>query len=114
VAFVKIARVEEIPPGQTRFFHIENRPVLVANAGGEYIATHGLCPHRNNPLEGATLVGYLLDCPWHHFQFDLRTGENHFPRNVYPTDVPGLQEQLMPLRKYTVEVREGELWVELK
>jgi 3-phenylpropionate/trans-cinnamate dioxygenase ferredoxin subunit len=114
VALVKIARVEEIPPGQTRFFHVENRPVLVANVGGDYIATHGLCPHRNNSLEGATLIDYFLDCPWHHFQYDLRTGENHFPRNVYPSDVPHLHEQLTPLRKYTVEVREGELWADLE
>ncbi len=28
--------------------------------------------------DGAVLWGPLIDCPWHHFQFDCRTGENHF------------------------------------
>jgi nitrite reductase/ring-hydroxylating ferredoxin subunit len=56
----------------------------------------------------------LLDCPWHHFQYDVRTGENHFPKNVYPEDVPGLLEQVKPLRTYPVEIREGEIWINLE
>ncbi len=113
MAFQKIVRAEEIPPGHTRFFLVASKPVLLANAHGEFIATHGLCPHRGNALEGATLVDYLLDCPWHHFQYDLRTGENYFPRNVYPKDIPGLGAQLQPLSKYAVEVRDGEIWVDV-
>lgn len=73
----------------------------------------GICPHRQNPLEGATLLGYLLDCPWHHFQYDVRTGGNHFPRNVYPPDMPGLEAQLRPLRTYSVNVAGGDLLVDV-
>jgi len=62
---------------------------------------------------------HLLDCPWHHFQYDIRiqydirTGENYFPKNVYPKDYAKLEEQLRPLRTYRVELRESELWVDL-
>ena len=87
---------------------------MVANVDGEIFVLAGLCPHRNNPLDGATLIDYFVDCPWHHFQYDVRTGENHFPRNVYPEDLPNLQSELRPLRKYPVEVREGEIWVNLE
>jgi len=111
---VRIARAEAIPPGQKRFFVIDSKPVLVANVDGEFFAPHGLCPHRLNPLDGATLLDYLLDCPWHHFQYDLRTGENHFPRNVYPADLPVLRAQVGPLQKYPVEVRDGEVWADLE
>lgn len=114
MALVRIARTEEVPSGQTRFFRIAGQPVLVANVGGEFFATYGLCPHRGNPLEGATLIDSLLDCPWHHFQYDVRTGENHFPRNVYPEDLPVLKAQLRPLEKYRVEVRDGEVWADLE
>jgi nitrite reductase/ring-hydroxylating ferredoxin subunit len=88
--------------------------VIVANYQGEINAFYGLCPHRNNPLEGATLWDHLLDCPFHHFQFDVRTGENYFPKNVYPEDLPLLQSQLQPLRRYPVEVREDQIWVDLE
>lgn len=113
MAFVRVCRVEEVPPGRTGFFRAESTPILVANVAGQFFAAHGLCPHRQNPLEGATLLETLVDCPWHHFQYDVRTGENHFPSNVYPSDLPELQEQLQPLRKYSVEVRDEEIWVDL-
>jgi nitrite reductase/ring-hydroxylating ferredoxin subunit len=113
VAFVRIARVEEIPRGRTAFFQIGNKPLLVARVDEDIFALHGVCPHRGNPLEGATLLDHLIDCPWHHFQYDVRTGENYFPKNVYPADLPRLQTQLRPLRKYAVEIRDGEIWVDL-
>jgi 3-phenylpropionate/trans-cinnamate dioxygenase ferredoxin subunit len=55
----------------------------------------------------------LLDCPWHHFQYDVRSGENHFPANVYPADIPKLAAQVKPIRVYAVEVRGEEIWVDL-
>lgn len=106
--------MEEIPPGSTRFFCPGEEPVILANWRGEIHALSGICPHKNNPLEGATLWENLLDCPWHHFQYDVRTGENHFPKNVYPADYRRLHSQLPPLKKYPVEIREGEIWVDLR
>jgi len=107
------ARVDEVPPGTTRFCCIEGQGTVLAHWEGHIYALAGICPHRNNPLEGARLWGHLLDCPWHHFQYDIRTGENHYPRNVYPPDYAALQEQVRPLDTYAVEVRGGEIWVDL-
>lgn len=112
MGFRKIALIEEIPPGRTGYFCLDTGPVVVANVGGEIFALSGTCPHQQNPLEGATLIDHLLDCPWHHFQFDVRTGRNHFPGNVYPKDLPCAQAQLAPLEKYTVEIRDDEIWVD--
>lgn len=114
MAFCKLARVDEIPPGQTRVFSAGETPVVLANCRGEIYALYGKCPHRNNPLDGAMLWDCLLDCPWHHFQYDVRTGENHFPKNVYPTDYPKLQEQLRPLKTYPVRIEDGNIWVDLE
>ena len=74
--------MEEIPPGRTKFLHVEKQPVLLANYAGRIYAVFGLCPHQNNPLEGATMWDKLIDCPFHHYQYDVTTGENFFPRNV--------------------------------
>jgi 3-phenylpropionate/trans-cinnamate dioxygenase ferredoxin component len=106
--------VEEVPPGETRFFCPGGQPVILANYAGTIYALNGICNHQYKPLEGARLWDNLLDCPWHHFQYDVRTGENHFPRNVYPDDVPKLTEQVKPLRTYPVETREGDIWVNLE
>lgn len=112
MGFRKVARVEEIPAGKTGFFCLDTGPVVLANVAGEIFALSGVCPHRQNPLDGATLIEYLIDCPWHHFQFDVRTGRNHFPRNVFPEDVPRAQAQLAALSTYRVEVRDDEIWVD--
>ncbi len=110
MAFEKLGRVEEVPTGRTKFVTVRGRPVLLANYAGRIYATYGICPHRGNPLEGAQLWDYLVDCPWHHFEYDVRTGENHYPKNVYPKD---LQKQLRPLKTYPVELRGAEIWVDL-
>ncbi len=109
--FQKLARVEDVPPGRTKYVYAGKRPVLLANFEGRIYALSGICPHKGNPLEGALLWDHLVDCPWHHFQFDVRTGENYFPRNVYPKDLPELERELHNLRTYRVEVRDGEVWV---
>ena len=111
MGFRKIARVEQIPPGRTGYFCVDTGPLVLANVAGEIFALSGTCPHQQNPLDGATLIDYLLDCPWHHFQYDVRTGLNHFPRNVYPADIPRAQAQVGPLTRYLVEIRDDEIWV---
>ena len=114
MGFQKLARAEDIPPGQTKFLCVGEAPVILANWAGQIYALCGLCPHRSNPLEGATMWDHLLDCPWHHFQYDVRTGENYFPKNVYPMDYPRLLEQLRPLKTYPVQLKDGDVWVDLE
>jgi 3-phenylpropionate/trans-cinnamate dioxygenase ferredoxin component len=88
--------------------------VILADYAGCSYALNGICNYQYKPLAGAQLWDRLLDCLWHHFQYDVRTGENHFSRNVDPEDLPGLREQVKPLDSYPVEVREGEIWVNLE
>jgi nitrite reductase/ring-hydroxylating ferredoxin subunit len=114
VAFLRLADLHEIPPGKTKFLCVEATPVLLARVHNEIFALHGRCPHQNNPFEGAMLFDYLLDCPWHHFEYDVRTGENYFPANVYPDDIPALRAQLRPVKTYPVEVRGSDVWVDLE
>jgi hypothetical protein len=76
-----------------------------------HLCSYGLCPRRNNPLEGATQRDNLIDCACHHFMYDVQS-ENYFPKNVYPNDYPKLQEQAPP-RTYPVELRDSEVWVDL-
>jgi len=45
---------------------------------------------------------------------DVTTGENYFPKNVYPKDYKRLEAQVQPLKTYAVELRNEEVWVDLK
>jgi 3-phenylpropionate/trans-cinnamate dioxygenase ferredoxin component len=114
MAFQKLARVEEVPAGHTKYVCANGQPVILANYRGQVHALQGRCGHQGKPLDGAVLWDYLLDCPWHHFQYDVRTGENFFPSNVYPPDLPWLKKQVEPLRVYAVKVEDGDIWVDLE
>jgi 3-phenylpropionate/trans-cinnamate dioxygenase ferredoxin component len=111
--FFLVANTTDIPPDRTRFYTITGRPLVIAHRAGRFHALGGICPHKGHSLDGAVLWDDLIDCPWHHFQYDIRTGENYFPRNVYPEDVPELEKQLRPLPVYPLEVRGNEIWVQL-
>lgn len=114
MAFQKVASLDEVPAGRTKFVCAGNRQIVLANWQGRVYALHGVCPHQGFPLEGAALWDNLIECPYHHFQYKVESGENHYPSNVYPQDYPELQKQLRPLRTYPVEVRDTEVWVDLE
>lgn len=85
--------------------------MLIANLRDEFFAVDGICPHKGFELDGAVLWDNLVECPWHHYQYDLRSGENHLPKNFYPRD---LAERVQPIATFRVELRGSEIWVDLE
>ncbi|MBF0321238.1 MAG: Rieske (2Fe-2S) protein [Nitrospirae bacterium] len=53
----------------------EGTPVLIANAGGNYYAVGGVCPHMKCRLQKGTLKGSTVTCPCHGASFDVATGK---------------------------------------
>jgi nitrite reductase/ring-hydroxylating ferredoxin subunit len=49
-----------------------------------------------------------IDCPLHHYLYDLRTGANRYPRNVFPAD---LAAEVTALPLNSVREEDGWLWV---
>lgn len=89
---------------------LREKKVLMARVSGKQIAIFDTpdgvracdnrCPHEGYPLsEGTVSDGCTLTCNWHNWKFNLENGENHYGGDR--------------LRTYPVEVRDGEVWVEL-
>ena len=73
--FVKVADPATIPVGQGTLVEGGGIAVAVFNAGdGRFYACSPICPHENGPLAEGWLEGEAVVCPWHGFDFDLRTG----------------------------------------
>lgn len=53
---------------------IAGQRVALFAMGDEIVATNGRCPHAAGPLHEGEVDGELLTCPWHGWQFNLRTG----------------------------------------
>jgi nitrite reductase/ring-hydroxylating ferredoxin subunit len=87
-----VARRDEIPPGTRRIVTVRGRTIGVFNLGGEFFALLDRCPHEGGRLclgEAIGLVesrepgkyeysrpGEMLKCPWHGWEFDIRTGQS--------------------------------------
>ncbi len=89
-----VGTVDEIPPGQRKIVEVDGRSIGVFNVGGEFFALLNRCPHQGGPLCSGRLSGFLrstepgqylysrpgeiLRCPWHGWEFDIRTGQSWF------------------------------------
>lgn len=73
--FIKVARVDDIPPGERMWFEFEEETVVIFNVDGEFYCIADLCTHDGGPLEDGELFGYEVECPRHGARFDIRTGE---------------------------------------
>src|SRR5918911_1736031 len=89
-----VGTIDEIPPGARKIVDAGGRSVGVFNVNGEFFAILNRCPHQAGPLcKGRTsgLIrsdtpghyeysrpGEILRCPWHGWEFDMRTGQSWF------------------------------------
>jgi nitrite reductase/ring-hydroxylating ferredoxin subunit len=88
-----VARASEIPPGARKLVRLDGRGVVVFNVKGEFFALSDQCPHKGASLSGGkmtglvesggpgdytyTRVGEIVRCPWHGWEFDVRTGRSY-------------------------------------
>jgi nitrite reductase/ring-hydroxylating ferredoxin subunit len=63
-------------------------------------AVDNRCPHMGFPLHRGTVGDGILTCNWHHARFDLATGGT-------------FDQWADDLRAFSVELRDGEVWVDL-
>ena len=86
MTFVKVATLSEVPAGTVRQVDAAGRAIALVNAGGQLYALDNTCLHRGGPLGQGFLEGESVECPWHGWQFDVRTGRCTFnPSAAVPT-----------------------------
>jgi nitrite reductase/ring-hydroxylating ferredoxin subunit len=107
-----VAKAADIPEGGNKVVTVAGRDVVVFHANGEFFALLNRCPHEGAPLSKAACVAHLtpdapgvfkrsrvgemLRCPWHGWDFDMRTGQSYF------------DPERVKVRTYPVAVEPGE------
>lgn len=111
-AWHKVLAGDDLPVRGLSKVRLAGRPVLLARLeDGTVAASTAVCPHQAADLsQGAVYMG-AIDCPRHHYLYDLRTGRNRYPGDVFPAD---LAAGLTPLRLYPVKEEDGWIWVGLE
>jgi 3-phenylpropionate/trans-cinnamate dioxygenase ferredoxin subunit len=72
--FVKVATVDEVPPGSVTTVLVEDERVAIFNVDGEFYAIADTCTHAESSLSEGELNGYVIECPLHGARFDVRDG----------------------------------------
>lgn len=110
-----VATVAEIPPGGRKLVTVRGRPIVVFNLDGAFFGLFDRCPHQGGSLAKGTVCGLIeskepgkyvysragevLRCPWHGWEFDIRTGQSYCEPSKIQT------------RSYPVEVQHGDALV---
>lgn len=80
----------------TRQFKIDALQLLLIQRDGELYLIESNCPHRETPLDIASIGDGTITCPMHNYQFSLRDG----------TVLASTEEPCRPLRTFEL-VYEG-------
>ena len=89
-----VATVGEIAAGERKLVSLEGREIGVFNVGGEYYALLNHCPHAGAGLCRGVVIGFaeadapgqyrltrrgeFLRCPWHGWEFEIRSGQSWY------------------------------------
>ena len=113
----RIASADELDEGDHLVVEIEGREIGVFKNDGEFFAYANWCPHQAGPACEGSITGTLestydrdaleetvvycregevLNCAWHGWEFDLKTGEC-------------LSRDGMQLAAYPVRVEDGDI-----
>lgn len=96
--FKAVAKADEVPEGEMKLVEIDGQPVAIVHTEGEFFAIDNVCQHKGGPLNEGELEGTTLICPWHSWEYDIRTGECEWDDNV-------------TLKRFSVKVENGEILV---
>jgi nitrite reductase (NADH) small subunit/3-phenylpropionate/trans-cinnamate dioxygenase ferredoxin subunit len=72
--FVTVAKVESIPPGQSRVVVVGDRLIAIFHDRGQFHAISDVCPHMGASLGEGHLENGIVTCPWHGWRFRIADG----------------------------------------
>lgn len=92
---------DEIQEGAGREFLVNQQVIAVFVHEDKYFAVDGMCAHQGGPIAQGQQDAQCITCPWHGWQYDLSNGHN-------------LLTHKKMLTTYPIELRDGQLWVEVE
>src|ERR671930_299141 len=97
---VRATSLEELRAAGRLVVHLDGHTVALFLDGDSVHACDNRCPHMGFPLHRGTIRDGILTCHWHHARFDLGSGGT-------------FDQWADDLRSYAVEVRDGDVLVDL-
>ncbi len=109
LCWYKVLPTAQLKRRMLRKVRVAGSFVLLARLeDGTLTAASAVCPHEGADLSRGRVYMGAIDCSRHHYLYDLRTGLNRYPHDVYPTD---LAASLAALPLYPVREKDSWIWV---
>jgi len=100
---IRACSLDDVPKGTAVSAEIDGTAVAIVHADDDNVyAVYDQCSHAAVALSEGEIDGCTLECWLHGSRFDLRTGA--------PTGLPATE----PVPTYTVEIVDGEIYIDLK
>ena len=80
--FVKVAKKSELPEDTGTRVEINGREIAIFKVGEKVYAVDHICPHAGGPIAEGSLNLDMAMCPWHGWEFNVRTGECSFNSEI--------------------------------
>jgi nitrite reductase (NADH) small subunit/3-phenylpropionate/trans-cinnamate dioxygenase ferredoxin subunit len=71
----KVANLTDLKPGDCLSVEAGGAGIALFNVNGTIYALDNTCPHAGGPLGEGFLEGHIVECPWHGWRYDVKTGE---------------------------------------
>ncbi|MDT7042077.1 Rieske (2Fe-2S) protein [Candidatus Nitronereus thalassa] len=71
---VTVANTNEVAPGTGIVAEVNGKSLAVFNVDGTFHVIDNTCVHRGGPLGEGDLEGEVVTCPWHNWEFNVKTG----------------------------------------
>jgi len=72
--FQVVAKVDDIPEGESRCFPVDGTMIAVFRDNGSFYAINDFCPHMGASLSDGHVEDGAVMCPWHAWRFRLSDG----------------------------------------
>lgn len=72
--FKRVAGTADVATGTGIVAEVDGQAIAVFNVDGTFYAIDNTCVHRGGPLGEGELEGDVVTCPWHAWQYNVKTG----------------------------------------
>lgn len=90
--WIQVARIEDVPTNTGLPVQAEEQAIALYKVDGKVYALDGVCPHAGGPLAEGSLNGCLAMCPWHGWEFNVKTGVCDFNPSIATKTFPVKEE----------------------
>jgi nitrite reductase/ring-hydroxylating ferredoxin subunit len=96
----KVMNVSDLAKDSGKPVEVAGKNIAFFNVAGKIYAMENRCLHRGGPLGDGHLEGTRVTCPWHAWEFDVKSGNCH--------TMKGAKQ-----KKYATKLEHHEIFVEI-